>query len=47
MGATVRVSIQFLIPCARPGKCRPECYGDEIGERLWTWLEDEVKPHRG
>nr|VWO99666.1 Succinate-semialdehyde dehydrogenase (EC [Ganoderma boninense] len=38
---------EYMIPWARLGKCRPECYDDAIGERLWTWLEDEVKPHRG
>ena len=37
---------QFMIPWARLGKCRPECYDDEVGERLWKWLEDEVKPYR-
>ena len=37
---------QFMIPWARLGKCRPECYDDEGGERLWKWLEDEVKPYR-
>ncbi|TBU37636.1 NAD(P)-binding protein [Dichomitus squalens] len=37
---------EYMIPWARLGKCRPECYNDEIGERLWKWLEDEVKPYR-
>ncbi|RDX54720.1 NAD(P)-binding protein [Lentinus brumalis] len=36
---------EFLIPFARLGKCRPEAYDDELGERLWTWLEDEVHAH--
>ncbi|TFK84293.1 NAD(P)-binding protein [Polyporus arcularius HHB13444] len=36
---------EFLIPWARLGKCRPEAYDDELGERLWKWLEDEVKAH--
>ncbi|EJF57880.1 NAD(P)-binding protein [Dichomitus squalens LYAD-421 SS1] len=37
---------EYMIPWARLGKCRPECYNDEIGERLWKWLEDEVKSYR-
>ncbi|RDX48783.1 NAD(P)-binding protein [Lentinus brumalis] len=36
---------EFLIPFARLGKCRPEAYDDELGQRLWTWLEDEVRAH--
>ncbi|KAI0738867.1 NAD(P)-binding protein [Daedaleopsis nitida] len=37
---------EFLIPWARLGKCRPEAYDDAVGERLWAWLEEEVKAHR-
>ena len=37
---------QFFIPWARVGKCRPEAYDDEIGERLWKWLGDEIKAHQ-
>ncbi|PIL34972.1 hypothetical protein GSI_02759 [Ganoderma sinense ZZ0214-1] len=37
---------EFFIPWARVGKCRPEAYDDEIGERLWNWLGDEVKAHQ-
>nr|VWO99675.1 Alpha-crystallin (Acr) (14 kDa antigen) (16 kDa antigen) (HSP 16.3) (Nox16) [Ganoderma boninense] len=37
---------EFFIPWARVGKCRPEAYDDEIGERLWKWLGDEVKAHQ-
>ena len=40
-------ALQFMIPWARFGKCRPEAYDDEIGERLWKWLGDEVKSHQG
>ncbi|KAI1782789.1 NAD(P)-binding protein [Ganoderma leucocontextum] len=47
MPEAINYNGEFMIPWARLGKCRPECYDDEIGERLWTWLEDEVKPHRG
>ncbi len=41
------VFLQYLIPWARLGRCRPEAYDDELGERLWKWLEDEVKSHMG
>ncbi|PIL31377.1 hypothetical protein GSI_06077 [Ganoderma sinense ZZ0214-1] len=34
---------EFLIPWARPGKCRPEAYDPVIGERLWNWLEEQVQ----
>ncbi|CDO72258.1 hypothetical protein BN946_scf184970.g110 [Trametes cinnabarina] len=34
---------EFLIPWARLGKCRPEAYDPKVGERLWTWLEEQVK----
>ncbi|RPD56663.1 NAD(P)-binding protein [Lentinus tigrinus ALCF2SS1-7] len=37
---------EFLIPWARLGKCRPEAYDDEVGERLWKWLEEEVKARK-
>ncbi|TFK83924.1 NAD(P)-binding protein [Polyporus arcularius HHB13444] len=37
---------EFLIPWARLGKCRAEAYDDALGERLWKWLEDEVKGHQ-
>ncbi|KAI0747568.1 hypothetical protein C8Q74DRAFT_510339 [Fomes fomentarius] len=36
---------EYLIPWARLGKCRREAYDDELGQRLWTWLEDAVKAH--
>ncbi|KAI0823262.1 NAD(P)-binding protein [Trametes gibbosa] len=34
---------EFLIPWARLGKCKAEAYDDELGGRLWNWLEGEVK----
>ncbi|KAI0754734.1 NAD(P)-binding protein [Daedaleopsis nitida] len=34
---------EFFIPWARVGRCRPEAYDDELGQRLWQWLEDETK----
>ncbi|EPS99564.1 hypothetical protein FOMPIDRAFT_1050592 [Fomitopsis schrenkii] len=33
----------FLIPWARVGRCRPEAYDDALGERLYAWLEEQVK----
>ena len=39
--------LQFFIPWARPGVCRDEAYDDELGGRVWQWLQDatkEVKP---
>ncbi|TBU29866.1 NAD(P)-binding protein [Dichomitus squalens] len=33
---------EFLIPWARPGKCRAEAYDLQIGQRLWNWLEEEL-----
>ena len=35
-----------MIPWARLGKCRPEAYDDELGERLWRWLEAEVQARK-
>lgn len=34
---------EFLVPWARPGRCRPEAYDDAIGERLWNYLQEQVK----
>ncbi|EJF57874.1 NAD(P)-binding protein [Dichomitus squalens LYAD-421 SS1] len=34
---------EFLIPWARLGRAHPECYNDEIGERLWDWLQGKVR----
>ncbi|CCM06317.1 uncharacterized protein FIBRA_08569 [Fibroporia radiculosa] len=34
---------EFFIPWARFGVPRTEAYDDEIGERLWNWLEEQVK----
>lgn len=33
---------QFLIPWARVGRTRDEAYDPEVGERVWTWLQDAV-----
>ncbi|KAM5541128.1 hypothetical protein V8D89_005057 [Ganoderma adspersum] len=34
---------EFMIPWARLGRCRPEVYDDEVGNKLWSWLEGEVR----
>jgi len=34
---------EFMVPWARMGKCRPEAYDDAIGERLWCYLQEQVK----
>ncbi|KAI1790000.1 NAD(P)-binding protein [Ganoderma leucocontextum] len=34
---------EFMIPWARLGRCHPEVYNDEVGNKLWDWLEGEVK----
>ncbi|PIL34948.1 hypothetical protein GSI_02735 [Ganoderma sinense ZZ0214-1] len=46
MAEALKHNGEFFIPWARVGKCRPEAYDDEIGERLWKWLGDEVKAHQ-
>ncbi|KAI1790007.1 NAD(P)-binding protein [Ganoderma leucocontextum] len=43
MPEAINYNGEFMIPWARLGKCRPEAYDDAVGERLWKWLEDEVK----
>ncbi|EJF56822.1 NAD(P)-binding protein [Dichomitus squalens LYAD-421 SS1] len=37
---------EFFIPWARVGRCRAEAYDDELGDKLWKWLEAEVKVHQ-
>ncbi|EJF57870.1 NAD(P)-binding protein [Dichomitus squalens LYAD-421 SS1] len=37
---------EFFIPWARIGRCRAKAYDDELGDKLWKWLEDEVKTHQ-
>jgi len=34
---------EYLIPWARIGKCRAEVYDDQLGDRLWEYLEVQVK----
>ncbi|KAI0681638.1 hypothetical protein C8T65DRAFT_598415, partial [Cerioporus squamosus] len=45
MPAALNFNGEFLIPWARPGKCRAEAYDEELGRKLWQWLEDAVKAH--
>ncbi|KAI0687015.1 NAD(P)-binding protein [Earliella scabrosa] len=47
MPEAINYNGEFMIPWARLGRCREEAYDDKIGERLWRWLEDEVKPYIG
>ncbi|KAH9932808.1 NAD(P)-binding protein [Epithele typhae] len=37
---------EFMIPWARRGKCRKEAYDEDLGDRLWAWLQEEVRPYR-
>ncbi|KAF7795538.1 hypothetical protein EIP86_006700 [Pleurotus ostreatoroseus] len=34
---------QYLIPWARIGKAHPGTLNPELGEKLWTWLEEQTK----
>lgn len=34
---------EYLVPTAQIAPCRREAYDDELGENLWSWLEEEVK----
>ncbi|EMD32477.1 hypothetical protein CERSUDRAFT_118808 [Gelatoporia subvermispora B] len=34
---------EFLIPWARFGTCRPEAYDDALGEKVWSYLQEQVK----
>ncbi|KAH9849461.1 clathrin adaptor complex small chain-domain-containing protein [Lenzites betulinus] len=43
MPAALEYSGEFLVPWARLGKCKAEAYDDELGGKLWNWLEGEVK----
>ncbi|TBU26107.1 NAD(P)-binding protein [Dichomitus squalens] len=43
MPEALKYNGEFLIPWARLGKAHPECYNDEVGERLWSWLQGEVQ----
>ena len=45
LSSTFDYRLQFLIPWARLGKCRHEVYDPKATEKLWSWLEDAVKPN--
>jgi len=34
---------EYLTPITRVARCRAEAYDDELGNRLWSWLEREVE----
>lgn len=37
------MSVQFLVPYARLGKTKAAMYDPEVGERLWKYLQEQVK----
>ncbi|KAI0791664.1 NAD(P)-binding protein [Abortiporus biennis] len=43
MPAAVQYNGQFLVPWARPARCREEAYDPDLGKKLWDWLEEQVK----
>ncbi|CAL1713794.1 unnamed protein product [Somion occarium] len=43
MPETLNHNGEFLIPWARLGRCRPEAYDAELAEKLWNYLDEEVK----
>ncbi|KAH9836617.1 NAD-P-binding protein [Rhodofomes roseus] len=43
MPETLDYNGKYLIPWARMGQCRREAYDDALGEKLWNWLEEQVK----
>ncbi|KAH9920280.1 NAD(P)-binding protein [Fomitopsis serialis] len=43
MPETLDYNGKYLIPWARVGQCRSEAYDDALGEKLWGWLEEQVK----
>ena len=36
---------KFFIPWARPGEPNKAALDPQIGERLWTWLENETNKY--
>ncbi|CCM06185.1 uncharacterized protein FIBRA_08427 [Fibroporia radiculosa] len=47
MPEALKANGEFLIPWAKVGKCRQEAYDDELGSKLWKWLEEQVRPYQG
>ncbi|KAH9932806.1 NAD(P)-binding protein [Epithele typhae] len=43
MPDALKLNGEFMIPWARPGKCKKEMYDPELGRRVWEWLDGEVK----
>ncbi|KAI0792827.1 NAD(P)-binding protein [Abortiporus biennis] len=43
MPETIQYNGWFLIPWARAGRCREEAYDPVLGEKLWNWLEEQIK----
>lgn len=39
----VNLNGKYLVPWAREGPVRPETRDAALGEKLWTWLEGQVK----
>lgn len=39
----VNLNGKYLVPWAREGPVRPETRDVALGEKLWTWLEEQVK----
>ncbi|KAI0796198.1 NAD(P)-binding protein [Abortiporus biennis] len=46
MPEAVQYNGEFLVPWARHERCREESYDHDIGERLWKWLEQQIKENR-
>ncbi|GJE89129.1 NAD(P)-binding protein [Phanerochaete sordida] len=40
---TLSLNGEWLIPYARHGRCLPEMYDAQLGEKLWTWLEEQLQ----
>ncbi|CCM06315.1 uncharacterized protein FIBRA_08567 [Fibroporia radiculosa] len=43
MPETLKYNGEYLVPWTRVGKCREEAYDDALGEKLWSWLEEQMK----
>ncbi|KAI0738886.1 NAD(P)-binding protein [Daedaleopsis nitida] len=43
MPEALNMNGEFLVPWARLGRCRPEMYDDDLGQRVWKWIEDFVR----
>ncbi|KAF8326150.1 hypothetical protein F5887DRAFT_900334, partial [Amanita rubescens] len=43
MPEAVNYNGKYLYPWARLGESTPASRDPELGEKLWTWLEEQVK----